>query len=110
MSKDWVLTIGIQKFYITEKQKDFYLKSVQEGQKFVVLDETKVLGTNFQTLVHSSELDITKQLDTGKWTCDKGKVHAKGAVCMCGKHYEIGTDGIGRLVDGDEPERLESGE
>lgn len=110
MNKDWIITIGIDKFFVTEKQKDFYLQAITAGNKYVVLDDTKVLGTNFQTIVHISEKDITKQLESGKWQCEKGKFHAKESICTCGKQYVQGENGNFYLAEVNENNQLESGE
>lgn len=100
MRKDWVLTIGIDKYYLTEKQTKFYLSSIDKGAKYVAVDENKMLGTNFQSLVHVSVKEETRQLDSGRWQCEKGRWHNKGAECFCGQTFEKSGDKY--LITGDE--------
>lgn len=87
MKKDWVLTIGIDKFYLTKEEKDFYLESIAKGSKYVVIDTNKILGTSFQSLVSQQELSDGAYLAKGMEQCSFGKWH-KG-TCMCGIDYEI---------------------
>lgn len=88
MEKNWILTIGIDKFYLTEEQKDFYLESVGEGSKYVVIDN-KYLGVNFQSLVSKVTVEETKMLESGKSLCDYGKWHWNLRDCACSWNYEI---------------------
>lgn len=85
MDKKWKLIIGIEAYYLTDSQKDFYLDAVNKGVKYVALDEKRYLGTQFQTLVHLDVIDESKKMDTGKWQCSYGKWHEKGWDCNCGK-------------------------
>lgn len=87
MKKDWVLTIGIDKFYLTEKEKDFYLESINKGAKYVAIDSQKLLGTNFQSLVSMQELSDSEHLAKGEEKCKYGKWH-RGS-CACFLTYEI---------------------
>ena len=105
--KDWILTIGIDKFYLTKKQADFYLQKVGEGAKYVAFDENKVLGVNFQTLVNSKAVDETKALSEGKWECETGKWHSRNAKCYCTKKWILRG---GSMVEVDKDYLLQPGE
>lgn len=87
MEKNWILTIGIDKFYLTDKQKDFYIQSVNAGVKYVLIDEYKLLGTSFQSLVNEKAIEETEMLKAGKAKCEYEKWH-KGS-CLCGRQFEI---------------------
>lgn len=80
--KEWLIVIGIDKFYLTEKEKAYYLSAITSGVKFVDLGD-KVLGANFQYMAKTSAIEETKMLDEGKWLCPKGKWHGKGWDCTC---------------------------
>lgn len=80
--KPWLIVIGIDKFYLTEKEKDYYLTAIMSGVKFVDLGD-KVLGANFQYMVKDTAVEETKMLSEGKWQCEKGKWHTKGWECTC---------------------------
>lgn len=71
--KDYVLTIGIDKFYLSEQEANFYLSSIDKGAKYVKIGDL-TLGTSFQSLVHKNALE-------GKYQCDTGEWHTKGAEC-----------------------------
>lgn len=80
--KPWLIVIGIDKFYLTDKEKDYYLQAITSGVKFVDLGD-KVLGANFQYMAKDTAITETKMLDEGKWLCPKGKWHTKGWECTC---------------------------
>jgi hypothetical protein len=92
MTKDWIITIGIDKFYLTQKECDFYLVSLANGAKYVKIDDTKVLGANFQSLVHTSVITESKMLAEGRWQCNYGKWHQEGWSCYCDKLLPKDTD------------------
>ena len=80
--KDWIIVIGIERFYLTDKEKEYYLQAINNGVKYVDLGD-KVLGSNFQYLAKNTAIEEAKMLDEGKWLCDKGKWHTKGWQCTC---------------------------
>jgi hypothetical protein len=83
MDKKWKLTIGIEPFYLTEDQKDFYLKAINNGVKYVQLDDKTFVGNSFQSLVHLDTLEENKKIEKGKWKCSYGKWHTEGWSCNC---------------------------
>jgi len=90
--KNWIITIGIDKFYLTQGEVDFYLHSLAKGSKYVKIGEDKVLGSNFQSLVRVSTFEETKMLSEGRWQCAHGKWHVKGWQCFCEKLLPEQTD------------------
>lgn len=82
MKKNWVLTIGIEKFYLTEAEKEAYLGAVNKGAKYVEFDGM-VLGNNFQSLVSLQVIKTNKQLEEGYWSCENGSLHGRGEICNC---------------------------
>ena len=80
--KPWLIVIGIDKFYLTDKEKDYYLSAIKAEVKFVELED-KVLGANFQYIAKDTAIEETKMLDEGKWLCPKGKWHGAGWECTC---------------------------
>jgi hypothetical protein len=80
--KTWIVVIGIDKFYLTEKEKEYYLQAISSGAKFVDLGD-KILGSNFQYMAQNAAIEETKMLDEGRWFCSKGKWHQKGWDCTC---------------------------
>ena len=76
MNRDWILTIGIEKYSLTKEEADFYMESVKKGSKFVELGGGRVFGTNFQALTHKNAL-------RGMWECRKKIWHEKTAECFC---------------------------
>jgi len=95
--KNWILTIGIDKFYLTEKEKVFYLESIDKGAKYISIGD-KILGTTFQTLINKSVIEETKALNEGKKQCEYGKWHDKNASCFCGTRWIMSIDGVAREV------------
>ncbi len=91
MDRDWVLTIGIDKFFLTFEEKEHYLKSVERGAKFVQVRD-KVLGVSFQSLAPKQELE-------GKYKCDSGNWHTKGAECYCDGEWITLEDGTSKFVE-----------
>lgn len=87
MEKNWILTIGIDKYYLTEQEKEFYLTSISKGSKYVAIDENKLLGINFQSLVNKKAIEETEMLEKGKTKCKYGKWHS--GSCSCNIEYEI---------------------
>ena len=75
----------------------FYLESIDKGAKYVAVDEYKMLGTNFQSLVHVSVKEETKQIESGKWLCDSGKWHTKNVPCSCDIGYSF-EGGVAREI------------
>jgi hypothetical protein len=86
--KDWILTIGIDKYYLSEKQALFYKHAVNQGVKAIEVEPGKILGPNMQSLVHKSVIEETKALSEGKWQCPKGKWHVKNVQCFCEAKYK----------------------
>ena len=89
MDKPWILTIGIEKFYLTEKEMKFYIDQIGKGVKYVAVSDDKILGANFQTLVHVSVIEETSKRDEGKWKCKHGRWHTKGWACTCDIKAEL---------------------
>jgi hypothetical protein len=79
----YVLTIGIDKFNLTQEEADFYIKAVDNGMKYVKIGDM-VLGTSFQTLVPLERTQEAKRLAEGQFKCSFGKWHDKGDQCI---HY-----------------------
>jgi hypothetical protein len=97
--KEWIIVIGIEKFYLTDKEKNYYLSALNTGVKFVDMGD-KILGANFQYMAKTSVFEETKMLDEGKWRCEFGKWHTKGWACSCeaiGKIKSI--EGIGEIIE-----------
>lgn len=90
--KVWLVVIGIDKFYLTEQEKEYYLSAISGGVKFVDLGD-KVLGANFQYMAKNTAIEETKMLDEGKWLCKSGKWHSKGWDCTCENKIEQITTG-----------------
>ena len=55
---NYILTVGIKDFLLTEEQKDLYLTAVERGAKQVQLSDSLFVSTNFQSLVAEDELNI----------------------------------------------------
>lgn len=98
MKKDWVLTIGIDKYYLTSEQKEFYLKSIADGNKYVVIDN-KYLGVSFQSLVHKDVIEETKMINDGKYRCVYNKWHPNGVSCSCRYSYKIEDGKAIRIIE-----------
>lgn len=77
--QDWILTIGIDKFTLTEREKEYYVSNVNKGAKYVQV-RGMLLSTGFQTLVQKEALE-------GKWQCELGNWHNKNAECFCSSEY-----------------------
>ena len=88
MNKNWILTIGIDKFYLTDEEKDFYLVSISHGNKYVSFQD-KILGANLQSLVNISITEETKMIESGKKKCEFGKWHSVLRNCSCNLHILI---------------------
>lgn len=88
--KDWVLVIGIEKHYLTEKQAEFYLKAVESGVKLVKLDDGRIFGVNLQSLMHENAMK-------GEWKCAVGNWHRKEAECFCDGEWQL-EDGKAKFV------------
>lgn len=99
---NWVLTIGVDKFYLTEQEKESYLKAVNIGVKYVQI-RGMILGTSFQSLVQKQALE-------GKWQCEWGKWHEKNGECMCGYDYVPLQDGTYRKIEKPVSELMEISE
>jgi hypothetical protein len=79
--KDYILTIGLDKYPLTEKERDYYMQMVEKGAKFVDLGNGRVFGVNMQSLVH-------KNVSKGMWGCDFGGWHGRDAECFCNGEWE----------------------
>lgn len=97
MKKDWVVAFGTEKFYLTSEDARFYSEQIARGNKFVVLKNGMVLSDKCLYVAPSEKLEEGDLLESGKWQCDSGKWHSKGARCECGKEYVIGSDNVARL-------------
>lgn len=86
--KVWIIVIGIDKFYLTEKEKKYYLQAMAAGVKFVDLGD-KVLGSNFQYMAKNTAFTETKMLEEGKWICKYGKWHTAGFECTCKEEDQL---------------------
>lgn len=105
--KDFVLTIGIDKFYLSKDEADFYLRAVDNGAKYVKVRDL-VLGVNFQTLVPVSISEEQKRIESGQFKCSFGKWHDKGDQCI---HYFTQPDGkMKSLKDAMKTRKLIGGE
>ena len=101
--KDWILTIGIDKYYLTEKEADFYSKSVERGAKIIAIRPTLSVSSNLQSLVHKSEVEATKAIEAGKWQCTHGNWQPKSIrTCSCTKSYVLTEEGTYREVESEE--------
>lgn len=87
------VTIGINHYYLSEEERDFYLKSISQGQDYVVLKSGKILSRNFMDIVPDSAIsdaeDIDLKLSEGRWQCDYNSWHFSGNDCNCEKYIEI---------------------
>lgn len=88
--KDYVLTIGIDKFYLSQGEADFYLAAVDQGVKYVQIGDL-TLGINFQSLAHKEAL-------AGKVRCKAGNWHTNKAECFCNGEW-ITEGGVSRFVE-----------
>ncbi len=84
--KTWCIVIGIDKFYLTEQEKNYYLTSINKGAKYVDLGGM-VLGPNFQSLVSLDTIEESKQLEEGKFKCEYGRWHKN--VCDCEERRRV---------------------
>lgn len=98
--KDWILTIGIDKYYITEAEANFYTSSVEKGAKIIAIRPTLSVSSNLQSLVHKSEVEATKAIEAGKWQCEHGNWLSKHIKeCTCIKSYVLTEEGTYREVE-----------
>lgn len=83
MKKTWKLVIGIETFYLTDREKDFYLSSVAKGAKYVQVNDLLMLGANFQSLQHEEIQSERQNIEEGRYKCKYGRWHREGWACMC---------------------------
>lgn len=83
MNKPWKLVVGIEAFYLTDREKEFYLTSISKGAKFVQVNEYLMLGANFQSLQHEEVMTERDQIEDGRFKCEYGRWHSKAWKCMC---------------------------
>lgn len=50
----WTLTVGIDKFTITDEQKKRYVSEIARGSKLIQLSEKLYVNDNFQSLVEEA--------------------------------------------------------
>lgn len=50
----WTLTVGIDKFILSDQEKDFYLQSINSGDKHIQIKRGLFVGTNYQSLVQNN--------------------------------------------------------
>ena len=50
----WILTVGIDKYFLTDDEKKFYLEAKVKGAEIVQLRENLYLSTKFQSLVEEN--------------------------------------------------------
>lgn len=51
----WVLTVGIDKFLLSDQEKAFYIHAVAAGEKHIQIRHGLYVGANYQSLVETSE-------------------------------------------------------
>jgi hypothetical protein len=87
------ITIGINHYYLSEEEKEFYLKSISIGQDYVVLKSGKILSKQFMDIVSEQAVkeaeNIDLKLSEGRWECDFGAWHYSGNECNCERSIEI---------------------
>lgn len=83
MNKPWKLVVGIEAFYLTDREKEFYLNSISKGAKFVQVNDYLMLGANFQSLQHEEVMTERDQIEDGRYKCAHGRWHTKGWACLC---------------------------
>lgn len=49
----WTLTIGIDRFILTDQEKDFYLQCVQNGDKHIQIKSGLYVDPNYKSLVEN---------------------------------------------------------
>lgn len=50
----WTITVGIDKFMLTDQEKDFYLHAVSSGEKHIQVKKGLFIGANYQSLVQNN--------------------------------------------------------
>lgn len=50
----WTLTVGIDKFILTDQEKEFYLQAINAGEKHIQVKRGLFVGTNYQSLVENN--------------------------------------------------------
>lgn len=94
--KEWKIFIGTRHYYLTDKEKDYYLKSLSEGNDYCALrNGLLILPKNMQGLHHIAIEEQTEKLDKGMYQCPFNKWHTRNAECLCDREYEI-VDGVAR--------------
>ncbi len=51
----WILTVGIDKYFLTPEEKEFYIEAKNKGAEHVQLRDSMILSTKFISLVESTE-------------------------------------------------------
>ena len=50
----WILTVGIDKFILTDQEKDFYVDMVRRGEKHIQIKKDMYVSPNYQSLVETN--------------------------------------------------------
>ena len=88
--RNWRVTIGIDYYFLTEEEKNFYLRAVQAGQEFAVLKNGLVLTKNFQTIISMEIVNDFEKIEKGWLQCPTGRWHPSEIdKCYCDKKIEI---------------------
>lgn len=51
----WVLTVGIDKYFLTPEEKEFYMEAKAKGAEVVQLRDSLIVSTKFVSLVEETE-------------------------------------------------------
>ncbi len=85
----WKIIIGIDNYYLSEEDKNFYLNAIAQGQSYVALKNGLILSKNFQSIVSVKMLEDFLKIEAGKWQCTTGKWHWNKDECDCGREYKL---------------------
>lgn len=86
---NWIIAFATEKFYVTEQDAEFYMKQVATGKKFVALKNGMMLSDRALYVIPTQVIEDSKKLEAGKYMCESGKWHSKGATCVCKRYFEI---------------------
>ena len=79
----WRLTIGINHYWLSNEEKEYYLKSIDGGADKVVLESGLILSKNFLDIAPKNMVEDSNVLDKGGWYCSSRVLHESGEQCYC---------------------------
>lgn len=85
--REWRVKLGIDHYWITTAEKDYFLKAINSGQELVVLRGGKlILSKSIIEIVHKDEIVAAQMLDKGYRQCEHGNWIPERATC--GSHAD----------------------